>query len=127
MTNALVHESVVGDGPVTMLTGTLWHDSFGSLHEYIAKMNYYTSLNAQQADRLHRKQGPLDVSVRFIFRFVKVYVFRRSILDGLPGFLWAFFSAVYPVLKYVKLHEQASESQGKILPPGLAQPPPTLS
>lgn len=127
MTNALVHESVTGDGPVTVLTGTLWHDSFGSLHEYVAKMNHYSSLNAQQADRPSRKQGPFDVAVRFVFRFVKVYVFKRSILDGLPGFIWAFFSAVYPVLKYVKLHEQASESQVKILQPGLTQSSPTLS
>jgi|GEM_PF-363968 len=111
VTSALVHESIVSEGPVTMLTGTLWHDSYGSLHEYVAKMNHYTSLNAQQSGYLQRKQGPLDVFVRFIFKFVKVYVFKRSVLDGLPGFVWAFFSAVYPVLKYVKLYEQASESQ----------------
>lgn len=111
VTNALVHESIVSEGPATRLAGTLWHDSYGSLHEYVAKMNLYTSLNAQQLGYVHLTQGPLDVSVRFLFRFVKVYLFKLSILDGLPGFVWAFFSAVYPVLKYVKLYEQASESR----------------
>ncbi len=106
MSNALVHETVVSSGPVTVLSGTLWHDSYGSLHDYVAKMNHYTSLNARQLGKNPRRQGPLDVSIRFAFKFVKVYFVKGSILDGLPGFVWAFFSAVYPVLKYIKLQEQ---------------------
>jgi glycosyltransferase involved in cell wall biosynthesis len=102
---ALVHESVVTTGPVTVLQGTLWHDSYGSLHEYITKMNQYTSLNARQMGGRQRKQGALEVSVRFGFKFVKVYLLKGSFRDGLPGFVWAFFSAVYPVLKYTKLYE----------------------
>ncbi|TAE27537.1 MAG: glycosyltransferase family 2 protein [Cytophagales bacterium] len=106
MTNALVHETLMTSGPVTSLKGTLWHDSYGSLHDYIGKMNQYTSLNARQSERVGRRPGPLDVSVRFVFKFLKVYFVKGSILDGLPGFVWAFFSAVYPVLKYTKLYEQ---------------------
>lgn len=106
MSDALVHETLLTDGPVTVLAGTLWHDSYGSLHDYIGKMNQYTSLNARQQKRPTRPQGPLDVSVKFIFKFMKVYFLKGSILDGLPGFVWAFFSAVYPVLKYTKLYEQ---------------------
>ena len=105
ISDVLVHETVIADGPVTVLSGTLWHYSYGSLHEYVAKMNHYTSLNAQQSNLHQRKHGPLDVSMRFAFKFVKVYLFKGSFLDGLPGFVWAFFSAVYPVLKYTKLHE----------------------
>lgn len=105
VSDALVHETVITTGPVSMLSGVLWHDSYGSLHEYIAKMNQYTSLNARQSGKRPRRRGPLDVSVRFAFKFVKVYFFKGSILDGLPGFVWAFFSAVYPVLKYSKQQE----------------------
>lgn len=106
MSEALVHETVVSSGPVTLLSGTLWHDSYGSLHDYIAKMNHYTSLNARQLGKKPRRQGPLDVSARFAFKFAKIYFIKGGILDGLPGFVWAFFSAVYPVLKYTKLQEQ---------------------
>jgi glycosyltransferase involved in cell wall biosynthesis len=110
ISHALVHETVVSNGPVTTLAGTLWHDSYGSLHDYVAKMNHYTSLNARQLGQQPRRQGPLDVSVRFAFKFVKVYLFKGGILDGLPGFVWAFFSAVYPVLKYIKLYEQRTKA-----------------
>lgn len=111
ISDALVHETVLTKGPVTLLSGTLWHDSYGSLHDYISKMNHYTSLNARQSGKKPRPQGPLDVSARFAFKFVKVYFIKGSILDGLPGFVWAFFSAVYPVLKYVKLQETVGSEQ----------------
>jgi len=123
VSDALVHETVVTNGPVSTLSGTLWHDSYGSLHDYIAKMNQYTSLNARQFGKTPHRRGPLDVSVRFAFKFVKVYFFKGSILDGLPGFVWAFFSAVYPVMKYIKLqerttakHERTRQSNTKALP-----------
>lgn len=106
ITSKLVHESVVTQGAISPLNGVLWHHSYGSLHEYITKMNQYTTLNAQQAKPQPRRQGPLNVSARFFFKFFTVYFVKGSILDGLPGFVWAFFSAVYPVLKYTKLYEQ---------------------
>ncbi len=108
ISDALVHETVMTNGSVFTLPGTLWHDSYGSLHDYVAKMNHYTSLNARQSGKKMPRQGPLDVSARFAFKFVKVYLFKGSILDGLPGFVWAFFSAVYPVLKYTKQYEQSA-------------------
>lgn len=111
ISESLVHETVVSNGSVTLLSGTLWHDSYGSLHDYVSKMNHYTSLNARQSGKKPRQQGPLDVSARFAFKFVNVYFVKGSILDGLPGFVWAFFSAVYPVLKYIKLQEPVHSEQ----------------
>jgi glycosyltransferase involved in cell wall biosynthesis len=119
VTNALVHESVVTQGVVTPLSGVLWHYSYGSLHEYITKMNQYTTLNAQQAKPQPHQEGPLNVSARFFFKFFTIYFVKGSILDGLPGFIWAFFSAVYPVLKYTKLYEQVAftDSSASSQPP----------
>ena len=35
--------------------------------------------------------------------FIKIYIFRLGFLDGVQGFLWAWFSSTYPTTKYAKL------------------------
>ncbi|WP_128547858.1 glycosyltransferase family 2 protein [Larkinella soli] len=112
-----VHESVQVAGPVGRFSAPLIHDSYGSLHEYVVKMNQYTTLSAgEMAARQKKANLPLQ-GLRFLFTFLKIYIFRRGVLDGYPGFVWALLSAVYPVIKYTKLHEiQDAKAHDRVEP-----------
>lgn len=103
--DASVHESVEVAGSVITLSGELRHDSYASLHEYIDKLNHYTSLSAASMARNGRRSPVWTLPFRFLFTFLSIYVFKGGFLDGFPGFAWAFLSAVYPVIKYTKLYE----------------------
>ena len=100
-----VHESVQVTGPIGHLSGILIHYSYGSLHDYVLKMNQYTTLSAEEMALRHKKANIPLQGVRFLFTFLKIYFFKGGILDGYPGFVWALLSAVYPVIKYSKLQE----------------------
>jgi glycosyltransferase involved in cell wall biosynthesis len=105
MTPVHVHESVHVEGSIGQLSGVLIHYSYGSLHDYVLKMNHYTTLSAEEMALRHKKANIPLQGLRFLFTFLKIFFFKGGILDGYPGFVWALLSAVYPVIKYSKLQE----------------------
>jgi glycosyltransferase involved in cell wall biosynthesis len=112
-----VHESVQVDGQIGQLSGILIHYSYGSLHDYVLKMNKYTTLSAEEMASRHKKANIPLQGLRFLFTFLKIYFFKGGILDGYPGFVWALLSAVYPVIKYSKLQElQDGEEKLRSIP-----------
>ncbi|MBC8156307.1 MAG: glycosyltransferase family 2 protein [Bacteroidetes bacterium] len=108
---ALVHEAVAVAGSVVPLRGELLHDSYASLHEYIDKLNQYTSLSAENMARAGRRSPVWTLPFRFVFTFLSIYVIKGGFLDGFPGFAWAFLSATYPVIKYIKLYDLSRATQ----------------
>jgi len=115
-----VHERVLPAGPLAILDGTLLHDSYASIHDYLEKMNRYTTAGARvlkpQTPVLHRNgfaeapSGGLRMLLRFVARFFKIYLLKKGFLDGLPGVVWALLSAMYPVVKYTKQYEQSQQT-----------------
>ncbi|GAA4463241.1 glycosyltransferase family 2 protein [Nibrella saemangeumensis] len=105
VSSAMVHEQVEVAGDTVPLTGLLWHYSYGSLHEYLEKLNRYTTIGAGELVKAGRRQSRLLLPFRFLWTFLSIYVFKGGFLDGFAGFTWALFSAIYPVAKYTKLHE----------------------
>ncbi|RCR69773.1 glycosyltransferase family 2 protein [Larkinella punicea] len=105
MTPVPVHESVQVEGSIGQLSGILIHYSYGSLHDYVLKMNHYTTLSAEEMALRHKKANIPLQGLRFLFTFLKIYFFKGGLLDGYPGFVWALLSAIYPVIKYSKLQE----------------------
>lgn len=101
-----VHEDVaLKGGKVLTLKNHMLHDSYGSLHEYFEKMNRYTTAGARELNGRGRRASLGQVIMRLPFTFFKEYVLKRNALNGYPGFVWSLFSAMYPVVKYAKLHE----------------------
>lgn len=103
--DASVHEDVVLNGPVGQLKHLMLHYSYPDLETYWHKFNQYTTRGAQDLFKRGKNVSALYVMVRFPFSFLYLYLVRGLLLDGYPGFIWAFFSAVYPVVKYAKLRE----------------------
>jgi len=117
--DAPVHEKVRLHGSIGHLKGEMVHHSYRNLEEFFVKFNKYTSLAANNLYTKNRKVGFAHVILKCPFTFLKVYLLKGCIRNGIPGFLWAFLSSVYPVVKYAKLWElqrQAPEISAKSTP-----------
>ena len=101
-----VHERLELKGEVAITRNDLLHYTDPNLHHYLGKFNRYTSLAAEDLDRAGRGVRILDLSLRPLFQFVKMYFLRRGFLDGVPGFILCVLSAAYVFTKYAKLWER---------------------
>jgi glycosyltransferase involved in cell wall biosynthesis len=100
-----IHSGVRLEGPLGTLEGTLQHQSYRDLSEYLTKTNRYTSIVA--ADRFARGERfhPLRAALRLPWGFFRRFVLQLGFLDGYPGFVHAVLSAQYDFLKVAKLRE----------------------
>ncbi len=103
-----VHEQIEVDGEVSWLFNPLKHYDSPTLRRYLSRMNRYTDLQAGEFRSKKVKANFLGfVSYclgKPLYTFVNIYFRHKGFLDGVAGFLWAFFSAMhYPIafFKYV--------------------------
>jgi glycosyltransferase involved in cell wall biosynthesis len=112
-TDRLVHEEVRVSGKTGYLTNDLLHYTDPDFDHYLRKLNRYTSLDALQLRREERRAKLWDIALRPPATFVKMYLFKRGFLDGVPGLILAVSSAFHVFSKYVKLwHLRQSERRG---------------
>lgn len=136
-----VHEHMIVDGPVGFMDHDLVHWDRRPLEHHIAKHNRYSTLEAQaifaqeqgaQSGLAPRLFGdPLSrrrwfkryvypkIPLKFIARFVFMYLLKLGFLDGVAGFRFALFISSYELhidLKLAELRMQARQqrpAQGK--------------
>jgi glycosyltransferase involved in cell wall biosynthesis len=109
--DALIHESLRNPGRTSILEGLLLHEGERTIDEHIARQNRYTTLSAQQMFEKGRKVSLLGIALKPPFRFLRSYILRLGFLDGWPGFVQAWYSAVYVFTRYAKLRELRRRSQ----------------
>jgi glycosyltransferase involved in cell wall biosynthesis len=107
----LVHETIHFVGQAGRLKGDIVHDAYPTLVAYIAHMDRYSTLGAEQAVR-SGKHGALPsflahVLVNPMLTFVYNYFFRLGFLDGREGLLLHLYHSVYVSWKYAKAWEQS--------------------
>ena len=100
-----VHEEVVVDGPVGDLPTPLTHYSYRSVSEYVARMDRYARLAAQEMAKAGRRPFPGELFFRPFFSFFHLYFIRRGFLEGTPGYTLAVLMSMYKFLKYYYLRE----------------------
>ena len=100
---AKVHEQVVLPGKSQTLKNHFWHYSYTSIQAYFERFNKYTSMAAEELLARGKGKSRLMIVLRLPFSFLKIYFLEGCFLSGFPGFVWALFSAFYPVVKYVKV------------------------
>ena len=101
----ILHEKLVGDGTVGVLSGELLHRPYKSLGDHLNKMNRYSELWAHRESERGRKSGVLNCIVRPWGKFVKMYILKAGFLDAGPGLIASMMGAVYSFLKYARLYE----------------------
>lgn len=104
-----VHEQASVEGTVGHLKNDLHHFADTSFSRYLLRANRYTTLLSQE---LNQQKTSLN-----LFSFLNYYLFKphwwffmaffrhRGYVDGFPGFVFAFFSALRFPIAYTKYWE----------------------
>ena len=106
-----VHEHVVTDDGVARLRGDLLHASAESIERYLAKQNRYTTLQAAAMHARGEHAGIARMVAAPLVRFVRFYLVRLGVLDGIPGLVHIAIGCGNSFVKYAKLRELAAREE----------------
>lgn len=113
MKDLLVHESLTTTGKVIDLDTPIIHKSVRSIEHILQKVNFYSSLGAQNLFMEGKKVSIITVFLKTLAAFFKLYILKRGFLDGYEGFVISYSHAVYTCFKYLKLIE-LQKNDGKL-------------
>ena len=105
----LVHEELVVSGRIGTLDAPLLHYTFRSFSQYLPKMHSFSALSAQEAFQKGQRASWTGLFFLPPARFLKTYLLRGGILDGIPGLLIAGLSAYSSYLKQAMLWEMQNQ------------------
>jgi len=104
-----VHEQAKIEGEVGWLKNDLEHYADTSFSKYLLRHNRYTTLLAQELQEKKTKINFINF-VNFYFCkpnwwFLKTFFRHRGYVDGFPGFVFSFYSALRFPISYTKYWE----------------------
>ncbi len=99
-----VHEKWRIKGKTSNLKNSLGHHSHQNLFHFIDKINYYSSIRANELKQGNIKSSFLTIALYPMFKFVILYFSKMGFRDGLPGFIHALFMSMYSFLVRGKLY-----------------------
>ena len=105
-----VHESLKYPGSVGTLSGNLKHFTYTGITDYLARMNRYSTLAAEEVLKAGKKPGIPALVFKPVFTFFKMYVVKMGFLEGVHGFQLSVLYSAYTFAKYAKAREML---QGK--------------
>ncbi len=98
-----VHSKVVVEGSTGRIDEVMYHDAYRDFEEYFRTNNRFTTWNALDAYEQGKRTRLMDLTLRPVQRFLKMYVFRAGFLDGYHGAVLCGLAAFSVFLKYAKL------------------------
>jgi glycosyltransferase involved in cell wall biosynthesis len=104
------HETARVRGRVDTLKGELLHYTKHTLSEHHSLIDSYATLAAEYLHEQGRRVGWSDLMFRPIAAFLRTYIFKQGIRDGMHGLIIALFTAYGVFLRYAKVWEK---SRGK--------------
>ncbi len=99
------HDRVAVEGAVGRLRGDLLHHSYRSLSDHLRTIDSFTTIAAREKHARGRRASVVDLTLRPLWKFLRMYVLKAGFRDGLPGFVVAVTGSFYVFLKYAKLRE----------------------
>jgi glycosyltransferase involved in cell wall biosynthesis len=101
-TDVLVHESLICDGPVARLSGTLLHDPVARLEDALSRVDRYSTASAEMLVAKGRRVSFSTGIAHGLWMFFRIYILRLGFLDGRVGFLFAVANAEGSYYRYMK-------------------------
>lgn len=99
------HDRIHIDGRVKTLKGPLFHYTYRDISNQLATINRFSTISAIGKQKEHRRFYLSDLLIRPHLRFFRCYVLKKGFLDGIPGLIIAYFTALSVFTKYAKLWE----------------------
>ena len=100
-----VHECLNRPEKIARLKNPLLHYTDPNVKHYFTKLNNYTSLAAEDLFNRGEQIRFVDLVIRPLYIYIKMYMLKAGFLDGFHGFVLAVFSGFYVFVKYAKLWE----------------------
>jgi glycosyltransferase involved in cell wall biosynthesis len=104
-----VHEQMKVEGRVGWLEHDLLHYADPTFSRYLLRAKRYTSLTAEAMKRDQVGRSLFQILHYMVLKpmaiFISLYFRHKGILDGFPGLIWAFFSALHYPIAYMKYWE----------------------
>ncbi|HEY2151019.1 MAG TPA: glycosyltransferase family 2 protein [Vicinamibacterales bacterium] len=104
-TGRYVHEALAVSGSVGVLRGELQHYAYRDIADHLETIDRYTTHAARQMDEDGRRAGLLQLAGHPPLAFLRNYLARGGVRDGIPGFIISSMNAYYVFLKFAKLWE----------------------
>lgn len=82
-----VHEIWQSQLPLTQTHCHITHYSFKKLADFIPKINFYSTLRAQELLKAGHKSNLLEIILYPLGKFISLFFFKLGFLDGLPGLI----------------------------------------
>jgi hypothetical protein len=105
LSDRLVHEKFIVDGQVDTLKNPMLHYTFSSFSDYLDKINYYTSLKAQELFRKKKRVGVWTIFSHTVSAFFAFFIVKRGFKDGVYGMIISLLHSVSTMMNYIKLWE----------------------
>jgi (heptosyl)LPS beta-1,4-glucosyltransferase len=105
----VVHEAVSCRGAIGTLRGNLRHYTYQGIADYVARMDRYSTLAAEELVKAGRRPGLGSILARPAWTFVRMYLLKGGWLDGYTGLLLSILYAQYTFLKYAKAREMQGD------------------
>lgn len=102
----IVHEQLLYQVEAGRLKAKLQHYTVNTLQQAIAKMDRYSTLNAQKLMNRGKQTTFCAAFTHGVWSFLRGYFIRLGFLDGKAGFLIALLNAQGSFYKYAKLYYQ---------------------
>lgn len=116
--DSTVHDSVIikhGTATAGHLQGILLHRCFRSYAHAVQKINYYSTMQAEDMVRKDRKPSSARIVAEPFFAFLKAYFLRRYCLLGIDGFIESIIYAFARTLRFAKVLEKYKDEEGKVM------------
>jgi (heptosyl)LPS beta-1,4-glucosyltransferase len=91
-----LHERCIIKGEpesIGQLNALMWHLNDESYRERIGKSSKYSLVEAEYLLGTGKKISSMDIFIKPIIKFIKEYLFKRGMIDGVPGLIAALHSA----------------------------------
>jgi glycosyltransferase involved in cell wall biosynthesis len=100
-----VHESLVIEGKVKNLAGSLHHFTYRNIRDHLERINRFSELGAQKLYAKKKKCRWYHLAVVPFLNFLKAYFWRAGFLDGFAGFVVSTLHGYSVFIRYAKLKE----------------------
>jgi glycosyltransferase involved in cell wall biosynthesis len=110
-TGKYVHETMSVRGPVGQLRGELQHFAYRDIADHLETIDRYTTYAARQMEENGRRAGLLDLTIHPALAFLRNYLLKGGIRDGMPGLVISAMNGYYVFLKFAKLWELRHQSR----------------
>lgn len=98
-----IHEIWDIKGPLSALENPLMHYPHQTLREFIADVDWMSTLHAQENRKEEKKSSLLKIVLMPKLKFFDSWILKKGFLDGTPGFLAAMMMSLHSFLAWSKL------------------------